>query len=92
MADYPLVAGVTETSQMADDEPTYRLVEEMRGRLPRPTRERLASIVGDLEKVFELESDDRTRTRIGAALSMLRGTCGHDADNPDSSKETRTVK
>ena len=87
--DYPLVPGVTETSQMGDDEPTMRLVEEMRGRLPRPARERIVSIMGDLESVFDLEEDEPTRLRIGAALSMLRG-CGSKRSDSDSSEGTRT--
>lgn len=73
---FPLVAGVTETAQMADDEPALRLVEEMRGRLPRPTRERLASLMNELESLFDAEDDERTKVRIGAALAMLRGTRG----------------
>ena len=77
---------------MGDDEPMLNLVEEMRGRLPRPARDRIASIMGDLESVFDLESDEPTRLRIGAALSMLRGTCGSKGSYSDSSEDTRTVR
>lgn len=89
--DYPLVPGITETSQMGDDEPMLGLVEEMRGRLPRPTRERLASVMGELETAFKLESDEPTRMRIGAALSMLRG-CGSKKSNSYSSEDTQATK
>lgn len=88
----PLIPGVTETSPMGEDEPTLRLVEEMRGRLPRPTRERVASAVDELESAFKLESDERTRARIGAALAMLRGTYDSRTSPSDSSMETRAVK
>lgn len=89
-ADYPLIPGITETSQMGDDEPMLELVEEMRGRLPRPTRDRLVSVMGELETVFKLESDEPTRARIGAAISMLRGTGRSKQSNSDSSEGTRS--
>lgn len=67
--ELPLIAGVTETAQ---SDPGLRLTSLMTGRLPQPTRDRLASVIADLESVFDEESDEGTRLRVGAAIAMLR--------------------
>ena len=68
---YPLVAGVTET---ANTDPGLRLTRLMEGRLPRPTRDRLSEAMTTLEGVFAEETDESTKTMVGAALAMLRGS------------------
>ena len=65
----PIVAGVTETAQ---SDPGLRLASLMAGRLPQPTRDRLSTAISDLESIFDEESDDGTKIRVGAAIAMLR--------------------
>ena len=65
----PLIAGVTETAQ---SDPGLRLASMMSGRLPQTSRDRISAAMSELEAAFELENDENTRVRVGAALSMLR--------------------
>lgn len=69
----PLVAGITETAQ---SDPGLRLTGLLSGRLPRPARDRLVEAIGLLETVFEDETDEPTRARVGAAIAMLRSRKG----------------
>lgn len=66
----PIIAGVTETAQ---SDPGLKLSSLLTGMLPRPTRDRLNEALETLELVFDEETDERTKTRVGAAISMLRG-------------------
>ena len=68
-SDYPLIAGVTETAQ---SDPGLRLSSLMAGLLPQPNRDKIASAISDLESVFEMEEDEPTKMRVGAAIAMLR--------------------
>lgn len=68
-SDYPLIAGVTETAQ---SDPGLRLTALMSGMLPQPNRDKIASTISTLEEVFEQETDEGTRSRVGAAIAMLR--------------------
>jgi hypothetical protein len=75
--ELPLVAGVTETAQ---SEPGLRLSSLLSGMLPQPTRDRLAESISELEAIVRSESDEETKTRIGAAISMLRGHPSREID------------
>lgn len=68
---FPLVAGVTET---AKSDPGLQLTRLLEGRLPRPSRDRLAEAMDMLEGVFGDETDEPTKARVGAAIAMLRGS------------------
>lgn len=74
----PLVAGVTETAQ---SEPGLKLSALLSGMLPTPTRDRINSAIGELEAIVRAESDEDTRTRVGAAITLLRG--GRNKSRPD---------
>lgn len=86
MPELPLVPGITET--MNDEPAGMRLSDMMSGMMPQPTRVRLANAMSELETVFAEEEDEPTRERIGAALTMLRGTASPD-DEPDEPTPSR---
>ena len=68
--ELPLVAGGTETAQ---SEPGLKLSAMLSGLLPTPTRDRINSAIDELEAIVRTESDEETKTRVGAAICMLRG-------------------
>lgn len=66
----PIIAGITETAQ---SDPGLKLSSVLSGMLPRPTRDRLNEALETLEGVFDEETNEKTKARIGAAITMLRG-------------------
>ena len=74
----PVVDGLTETSASA--EPLYERLATFLAQQPGASRDDIGEAISKLESAAKREGNERMRTRISAALTLLRGDAADEKD------------